>query len=108
MRKILRAAIYQYRCRNETPAAKIARLDHLLRSQAGELDLVVCPELYLSGYNVGEDIQRLAESQTGAFSNAMAALARKWEIALIYGYPERVDSKIYNSAICIDSKGAII
>jgi predicted amidohydrolase len=108
MRKILRAAIYQYRCRNETPAAKIARLDHLLRSQAGELDLVICPELYLSGYNVGEDIQRLAESQTGAFSNAMAALARKWEIALIYGYPERLDSKVFNSAICIDSKGAII
>jgi len=89
MRKILRAAIYQYRCRHESPAARIARLDHVLGSHVGKLDLVICPELYLSGYNVGEDFQRLAEAQTGTFSNAMSALARKWEIALIYGYPEQ-------------------
>ena len=108
MKKVLRAAIYQYRCRNETPAARIARLDEALRSRAGELDLVICPELFLSGYNVGEDIQRLAESQTGAFSNAIAALALKWKIALIYGYPERADNKVYNSAICIDSKAPLL
>ena len=34
------------------------------------LDLVVCPELLLSGYNVGDKIRQLAEPQGGAFAHA--------------------------------------
>lgn len=108
MNKILRAAIYQYRCRDETPAQRLQRLDQTLGSFEGELDLVICPELFLSGYNVGNRIRELAEPRDGAFSQAASALARKRRTALVYGYPEAADNAIYNAAVCIDAAGTVI
>ena len=89
MSDMLRAAIYQYRCRDETPMDRLKRLDQALEASDGELDLVICPELFLSGYNIGDRVRGLAEPQTGAFAQAAAALARKRRTALIYGYPEQ-------------------
>jgi predicted amidohydrolase len=104
----LRAAIYQYECRDESPAERLARLDRKLEAAGGELDLVVCPELFLSGYNVGDRIRQLAEPQGGPFAQAAATLAGKHRTALIYGYPERAGASIYNAAACINRDGCTI
>jgi len=108
MSDMLRTAIYQYRCRNEMPMERLRRLDRALEDSDGKLDLVTCPELFLSGYNVGERVRRLAEPQTGAFAQAAAVLARKRRTALIYGYPELADGAVYNAAICIDADGRVV
>jgi 5-aminopentanamidase len=109
MKQVLRAAIYQYRCREEAPLERLSRLDQLLDAQDGELDLVICPELFLSGYNVGDRVRRLAEPQAGPFAEAAAALARKRRIALIYGYPEQaVGGDVYNAAMCIGADGGVL
>ena len=80
----------------------------MLGAQDGELDLVICPELFLSGYNVGDRIRRLAEPRAGPFAEAAAALARKRRIALIYGYPERDGGSVYNAAMCIGPNGGVL
>ena len=68
---------------------------------------MVCPELFLSGYNVGDEVRQLAEPQGGAFAQAAAALAREARrTALVYGYPEQADDVVYNAAICIDAEGS--
>ena len=108
MKQVLRAAIYQYRCREEAPLERLSRLDQMLGTQDGELDLVVCPELFLSGYNVGDRVRRLAEPQEGPFAEAAAALARKRRTALIYGYPERTGGGVYNAAMCIGADGGVL
>ena len=104
----LRAAIYQYECRDELPAARLQRLDRMLDAHGSKLDVVICPELFLSGYNVGDKIRRLAEPQGGPFAQAAAALANKHGTALIYGYPEQAGAVIYNAAACIDRDGRTI
>ena len=104
----LRAAIYQYECRDESPAERLQRLDRVLEADGGKLDLVICPELFLSGYNVGDRIRHLAEPQGGPFAQAAAALAIKRRVALIYGYPEQAGDVIYNAAACIDRGGRTI
>lgn len=108
MTQVLRAAIYQYRCRAESPLERLARLDEALREADGELDLVICPELFLSGYNVGEQVRRLAEPRTGAFAKAASALAQKRRTALLYGYPELDDGAVYNAALCVGADGGIL
>jgi predicted amidohydrolase len=108
MTSVLRAAIYQYECRDEPPAARLERLDKMLGDYHGELDLVVCPELFLSGYSVGDRIRQLAEPQGGPFAQAAAALARKHRTALCYGYPERAGAAIYNVVACIDRDGRTV
>lgn len=104
----LKVGLYQYQCRDEDAAARLARLDRTLAQVDGTPDLVICPELFLSGYNVGDRIRRFAEPQGGASSQAASALARKRRTALIYGYPEQAGDVLYNSASCIDAHGRTI
>jgi predicted amidohydrolase len=69
--------------------------------------LLILPELFLTGYNIGADtVRALAQPADGAASHEAAAIARTHNIALLYGYPERDGSHIYNSALLIDRTGA--
>ena len=108
MSDVLRAAIYQYRCRDELPLDRLQRLDRALDAFDGQLDLVICPELFLSGYNVGDQVRRLAQPRTGEFARAASTIARKRRTALIYGYPELADNAVYNAAIGIDADGKVV
>ena len=42
------AGIFQYKMRDETPLRRVQRLEEKLQKTDG-LDLIVCPELFLSG-----------------------------------------------------------
>ena len=46
---ILNIGVFQYKMRDETPFKKIQRLENHLKKNT-TLDLIVCPELFLSGY----------------------------------------------------------
>ena len=108
MTSVLRAAIFQYECRDESPAERLHRLDRTLTAHGEPLDLVICPELFISGYNVGDKIRQLAEPPDGPFARTAADLAKRHGTALIYGYPERAGPVIYNAAACIDRDGRVI
>jgi len=85
------------------------RLDALGRQLAGQhLDLVLCPELFLGGYNAQGAHERLAETPDGPFAQGVAALAREHGTAIAYGYPERGEDVIYNAAQIIGPDGASI
>jgi predicted amidohydrolase len=72
------------------------------------IDLLVCPELYMTGYDVGENLHRYAEPVNGKFAVRVSALAQKMEVAIVYGYPERDGNVFYNSAICIGADGSTL
>lgn len=67
--------------------------------------LVIFPEMFLTGYNVGEAVFKLAEPVAGPSSQEAAAIARTAGVALLYGYPERSGDAVYNSALLIDRNG---
>lgn len=72
-------------------------------------DLVVCPELFMSGYNIGPDrIRARAEPADGPFAQAVADLARRRGTALAWGYPERDGERLYNAAICVGADGGVL
>lgn len=73
-----------------------------------EIDLLICPELFMTGYDVGDDILRFAESANGNFASRVKALAQNTQTAILYGYPEKYKTCIYNSAICISAKGEVL
>lgn len=78
------------------------RLDRLAAALAGaDVDLVVCPELFMSGYNVGDDLHHLAESAQGAFFDKVGTLAERMNTAIVYGYPERAGDHVFNAAACV-------
>jgi predicted amidohydrolase len=81
-------------------------LETRVRQAAKEsVDLVVFPELYLTGYNVAEALHRHAEPQDGPFAKRIQTLAKELGVAIAYGYPEREGEEVYNALILIDEQG---
>jgi predicted amidohydrolase len=68
-------------------------------------DLLLLPELFLSGYNIGDRVQGLAERDDGPSAAAAGAIAAKTGLAILYGYPERGAEAVYNSALLLDKTG---
>ena len=68
-------------------------------------DLIIFPELFLTGYNIGSTAHSLAEPADGPSYQKAAEIAHKADIALLYGYSERSQDSYYNSALLIDRKG---
>jgi predicted amidohydrolase len=62
--------------------------------------------MILSGYNIGpQAIAERAEASDGASARAIADIAQRHGIAILYGYPERADGHIYNAVQLIDRDG---
>jgi predicted amidohydrolase len=77
------------------------------RASAEAARLLIAPEMILSGYNIGPAaIAERAEARDGASAQAIAELARRHDIAILYGYPERAHGNIYNSVQLIDRDGS--
>ena len=86
----------------------LARLRHAATQAASAgARLLVLPELFLTGYNIGADaLHTQAEAADGPAAAQAAAVARETEVALLYGYPERgADGHLYNSALLLGPKG---
>lgn len=73
-----------------------------------QLDLIVCPELFLSGYNRGEDLKDFARTPGSAMVDQVAQIARQFNTAIVYSYPECAGDDIFNVAACVSVKGEVI
>jgi len=101
----MRLAIFQSACAGLSREERLARLDAALA--ANPADLVVCPELFATGYNRGAALAGLAEPADGRLAQAAGRIARAHGTALILGYPEAAEGGPYNAALCLGPDGAI-
>ena len=77
------------------------------------VDLLLLPELFLTGYNIGKNVVAWSERRDGYYAKQIAGLCEKHDIAIHYGYSERdsgnpnepKEADIYNSAHCISRNG---
>jgi predicted amidohydrolase len=87
-------------------SANLELMDRLAtEAVTANADLLVLPELFLSGYNIGDMIDRLAEPTDGPASREIADIARRARVAIAYGSPERAADGIYNTVTLIDRQG---
>jgi 5-aminopentanamidase len=75
------------------------------RAAAAGAGLLAAPEMFLTGYAIGDDIGRLAEPADGESADAIADLACRHGLAIAYGYPERAGDTVHNSAQLISADG---
>lgn len=86
----------------------LARLDTTAaQARAQGAELLVCPEMSLTGYQIGaQAVAALAEPVDGALAQAAAAIARRHGIAIVFGYPEHnTGAKPYNAVQFIGADG---
>ena len=102
----MKIALYQGAGKPTAVDENLQIIRHQAFSAAGQgADLIIFPELFLSGYNIGDTVRDLAQPADGPAGQQAAHIARQADIAILYGYPERMDSEVYNSARLIDRKG---
>ena len=104
----MRIALYQGTPQPLDVPGNLERLQHQAQLAAARgARLLVCPEMFLSGYNIGLDqVERLAEAEDGPSAMSVVEIAQAHRIAIVYGYPERAeDGAIYNSVQLIDAHG---
>jgi predicted amidohydrolase len=101
----MRAALAQLASAPGDVAANVASVCETVRAHSGA-DVVVFPELFLSGYLL-DSIDDLAQELDGPELAAVRAAAANGETAVVLGVAERYDGAIANSAVFITAGGAI-
>ncbi|MCA9470771.1 MAG: acyltransferase [Nitrospirales bacterium] len=78
------------------------------RLESVECDLLVLPELAMSGYQFcsGEEVAHLAESvPNGVTTRRLSELAKKRNCHIVAGLPEEQAGKFFNSAVLVGPTG---
>lgn len=108
----MKLAIYQSVGIPGDKAANLTLLNQQAQiASAQGADFLVLPELFLTGYNIGEALWELAEPFDGISVAQASAIARQHRIALLFGYPELSISEdgktktVYNACAFIDQTG---
>ncbi|BBF99065.1 MULTISPECIES: carbon-nitrogen hydrolase family protein [Pseudonocardia] len=82
-------------------------LHRLDRFAAAGADLVVTPEMFLTGYAIDADeVRELAEPADGPSAAAVATLARRHRTAILYGYPEYDGGQVFNAVALVGPDGS--
>jgi 5-aminopentanamidase len=71
--------------------------------------LVLFPEMFLTGYSIKEDARCLAEEICGASIGRLKQEAQRFRIDVCMGFPELepASGKIYNSLACLSNRGVV-
>jgi predicted amidohydrolase len=94
----MRLALYQNDSVPGDTARQLASLTRIAQGQRGKADLLVTPELFMTGYRLDAAAMRqLAEPADGPFGRAVSELARSTGLAILYGFPEQDGTRIFNS-----------
>lgn len=104
----LKLALLQCTSQPGDVLGNLQRLDHAAAdATAAGAHLLVTPEMFLTGYNIGATQARvLAEAADGPRAQAVAAIARQHQIAIVFGHPEHdAAGHIFNTAQCVDAQG---
>ncbi|WP_069173233.1 carbon-nitrogen hydrolase family protein [Streptomyces griseus] len=105
----LRTALLQSSGRPGSVARNTAVLDEAAgRAAEAGARLLVCPELFLTGYAIGDALPELAEPCDGPGARAVADICARHGLAVLYGYPERADGLLFNSAQLIGPDGTAL
>ena len=104
----MKIALYQGPGLINDPAASFRLLaEKASRAKVKGADLLVLPEMFLSGYNIGPENARKHAVTPDGLAPAQD-IARQQNIALVFGYPELVGDGVANAAVLIGPDGAIL
>jgi predicted amidohydrolase len=71
------------------------------------VDLIVFPEMFLTGYALKEKAIEMAEPLDGPSLNKLCQVAKENEIGIVIGFPEKKGTQYFNSAAFIQKNGMI-
>ncbi len=100
----MKVAIYQP-SRNLGLEDNFGRMIDFINSNRAHL--YVFPELYLTGYLIRDDLYLKALTRSDERFDIISKMMREKRSNVIFGFPEKENGFLYNSAMAIDEKGDI-
>jgi len=83
--------------------------EQAFKARKKNVDLLVFPELHLTGYTMRDEVSHLAESIPGPSTRKVETLAREHGVHVVFGMPEESEVKgvIHNTAVFVGPKGLV-
>ncbi|MGC8895248.1 MAG: carbon-nitrogen hydrolase family protein [Candidatus Bathyarchaeia archaeon] len=111
MKDKIKLALAQISCKRGDKKENIKKMEKITnKAKKQGADLVIFPELSLTGYVVRDQIYELAETMPGPSVKAMEDIARKTNTYIIFGMPElseKTKATLYNTAVLVGPEGFI-
>ena len=111
MKDKIKLALAQISCKRGDKKENTKKVEKITnKAKQKGADLVIFPELSLTGYVVRDQIYELAETIPGPSVKAMEDIARKTNTYIIFGMPElseKTKATLYNTAVLVGPEGFI-
>jgi predicted amidohydrolase len=111
MREKFKVALAQIECKREDKTENMKKIEKVAtRARQRGAELVIFPELSLTGYVIRDQIYELAENVPGPSTNAVESLAKRTKMHVVFGMPElseKTQATIYNTAVLVGPRGFI-
>ena len=111
MKRKIKLALAQISSRRENKKENLRKIEEFTKkAKEAAADLVIFPELSLTGYVVHDQIYELAETIPGPSTQRIEELAKKTGIHIVFGMPElskKAEATIFNTAVFVGPKGII-
>jgi predicted amidohydrolase len=111
MTEKIKIALAQISSQREDKKANLKKIEALtIKAKEQGCDLVIFPELSLTGYVVKDQIYELAETIPGSTIQKIETLAKKTGLHIIFGMQElskKTKATIFNTSVLVGPKGFI-
>jgi predicted amidohydrolase len=111
MKNKIKIALAQISSKRENKEANLQKIEKLtLKAKQQGADLVIFPEMSLTGYVVLDQVYELAETIPGPSTQKIETLAKQTGMHIIFGMPElseKTQATIFNTAVFVGPKGLI-
>jgi predicted amidohydrolase len=111
MKERFEIALAQIDCKQGDKAENLRKIEETVKKAKRKgADLVIFPELSLTGYVVRDQIYELAEKIPGQSTKILENIARETKAYIVFGMPElseKAQATLYNTAVLVGPKGLI-
>ena len=111
MKNKIKLALAQISSKRENKKENLLKIEELtVKAKEKDADLVIFPELSLTGYVLHDQIYELAEIIPGPSTKKIEKIAKKTGTHIIFGMPElseKTEATIFNTAVFVGPNGFI-
>jgi predicted amidohydrolase len=111
MKTKIKLALAQISSKRESKSENLLKIEKLtLKAKQQGADLIIFPEMSLTGYVLLDQVYELAETIPGPSTQKIETLAKKTGMHIIFGMPElseKTKATIFNTAVCVGPQGLI-
>jgi predicted amidohydrolase len=111
MKEKIKLALAQISSKRENKKENLRKIEEFTKkAREKAADLVIFPELSLTGYVVHDQIYELSETVPGPSTQRIEELAKETGTHIIFGMPElseKTEATIFNTAVFVGPKGII-